>query len=117
MIRLHSSLSPKVLVLQAVSVVIVPNATLLRLDIESLSNLARVCRRQRLFTAASGMIFVSLTSDGRHSSVAIWRSVAKRHCVERHAVAAGYFFWDIGTSGASCVDTAAHAALLKRHRD
>lgn len=60
------------------------------------------------------MVPTSRAGDSRHCPMAVLRTVAERHCLERHAVAARYFFWDVG---ASSVNAAPDATLLEGHGD
>ena len=89
----------------------------IRLDIEALPYLARI-HRQWLLAAAARVIFTSRASDRGDRAVSVVRAIAKGHCLERHAVAARYVFWDVGRSRrAAGFEAAAHAAFFERHRD
>jgi len=89
----------------------------IRLDIETLPNLARI-HRQGFLAAAARVIFTSRARDRGDRAVSVVGAVAERHCLERHAVAARYIFWDVGRSRwAAGFEAAAHAEFLQSHRD
>jgi hypothetical protein len=96
----------------------------IRLHIETLPDLAWV-HRQRLLAAAPRVItpFTSRARDRGDRAVAVVRAVAKRHCLERHAVAARCVFWDVVVAGRGArgaprhVEAAAHAELLEGEGD
>lgn len=111
----NSLLLPEIRVLQTPGVVLRLVRLDVRLDIEALPDLARVYR-QGLLAAAPRVIFTSLASDRGDRAVAVVGAIAKRHCLERHAVAARYIFWDVGRPRwASGFEAAAHAELLEGH--
>jgi hypothetical protein len=94
------------------------------LHIKALPNLARI-NRQRLFAAPPRVItpFASRARDCGDRAVAVVRAVAKRHGLQRHAVAARPVFWDVvvargGARGAARhVEAAAHAEFLEGQGD
>lgn len=88
---------------------------LLCLNVEGLPDFPGISRRQRLFAAASRDGFVPLASDCRDGSVSVDVAVAERHCLQRHAVAAGHFFWDVGAFGG--IDRAADSYAAERFGD
>jgi hypothetical protein len=96
------------------------------LHIKALPNLARI-NRQRLLAAPPRVItpFASRARDRGDRAVAVVRAVAKRHGLQRHAVAvaARPVFWDVVVAGrgargaARHVEAAAHAELLEGEGD
>jgi len=96
----------------------------IRLHIKALAYFPRV-HRQRLLAAAPRVItpFTSRARDRGDRAVAVVRAVAKRHCLERHAVAARCVFWDVVVAGrgargpARHVEAAAHAEFLEGQGD
>ena len=82
------------------------NVRLFGLHKECLPDLPRI-HSQRLF-AATPRVFLSLAGDCCNGST---MAVVGAELVERHAVAAGYGFWDVGSP---CVDAAADTAFLEQ---
>jgi hypothetical protein len=76
------------------------------LHLERLSDLSRI-NSQRLF-AATSRVFLSLAGDRCNGSTV---PVVGAELVERHAVAPGYGFGDVGSS---CVDAATDTASLEQ---
>lgn len=86
----------------------VSDIRLLRFDVERLPDFTGIIR-QRLFAAAPRVALISITGDRRYGAVAI----VVAESVERNAMAARYGLWDVGASGAACVDAAADSASFE----
>lgn len=82
------------------------NVRLFGLHKERLSDLPRI-HSQRLF-AATSRVFLSVTGDRCYGGTV---AVVGAELVERHAVAAGYCFWDVGSPG---INAAADTAFLEQ---
>lgn len=82
------------------------NIRLFGLHKERLSNLPGV-NSQGLF-AATSRVFLSVAGDRCNGST---MAVVGAELVKRHAVAAGYRFWDVGSPG---IDAATDTAFLEQ---
>jgi hypothetical protein len=82
-----------------------PNVRLFGLHKERLSDLSRI--HSQRFLATTSRVFLPLAGYRCNGSTV---AIVRAKLTKRHAVAAGYSFWDVGTP---CVDAATYAAFLE----